>query len=34
MRGGKSLLLTAAVALGVVVAYDKVKSGGAIRTSH
>jgi hypothetical protein len=33
---GKSLLLTAAVALAVVVAHDKVKTGGvpAIRTSH
>lgn len=33
---GKSLLLTAAVALAVVVAHDKVKSGAvpAIRTSH
>lgn len=32
----KSLLVTAAVALAVVVAHDKVKSGGvpAIRTSH
>jgi hypothetical protein len=33
---GKTLLLTAAVALAVVVAHDKVKSGAvpAIRTSH
>jgi hypothetical protein len=33
---GKTLLLTAAVALVVVVAHDKVKSGAvpAIRTSH
>jgi hypothetical protein len=33
---GKSLLFTAAVALAVVVAHDKLKTGGipAIRTSH
>lgn len=31
---GKSLLLTAAVALAVVVAHDKVKSGGGLRVSH
>jgi hypothetical protein len=34
---GKTLLLTAAVALAVVVAHDKVAKGGgvsAIRTSH
>ena len=31
----KTLLLTAAVALAVVVAHDKVKSGGVqLRTSH
>jgi hypothetical protein len=31
---GKNLLLTAAVALAVVVAHEKVKTSGAIRTSH
>jgi hypothetical protein len=36
MRSSKSLLVTAAVALAVVVAYEKVKTGGvpSIRTSH
>lgn len=34
MRSGKSLLLTAAVALAVVVGYEKVKSGNAIKTAH
>jgi hypothetical protein len=31
---GKQLLLTAAVALAVVVAHDKAKAGGLPRISH
>jgi hypothetical protein len=30
----KTLLLTAAVALAVVVAHDKAKASGALKTSH